>query len=108
MCAVVWRAVERRSERRRDAAYAAAIAPLKRALLIGMTKTEVEAYLRKREVQYHAVRYGGSPNETYEYNIGKEPGDGFICEEWNVYAAMEFDSNNRLTDVHVRKIGTCL
>jgi hypothetical protein len=58
-------------------------------------------------VNFYAVRYGGSDADTYEIKIGEEP-DGVVCEPWTVYVALEFNAADRLREVHIRKIGTCL
>jgi hypothetical protein len=31
-----------------------------------------------------------------------------LCEPWNVYVALEFDTTENLRDIHIRRIGTCL
>lgn len=32
----------------------------------------------------------------------------FYCEPWTVYVAFEFTSADKLREIHVRKIATCL
>jgi hypothetical protein len=90
---------------RRDAAYRAAIAPFQRDLRVGMPEAEVKRYLDSRHVEYYPVRLDGKDRLTYEIKVGRE--DSLICE-WNVYIALEFGPTNGLTEVHLRKIGTCL
>jgi hypothetical protein len=105
--ALLWFAYSKVTQARREAAYRAAIAPFERDLAVGMDRAEVEKYLDLRKANYHAVRYGGSDADTYEIKIGEEP-DNFPCERWTVYIALEFNATEKLREVHVRKVGTCL
>jgi hypothetical protein len=102
----VWLIYSKVTEARRETGYRAALAPFQRDLRVGMAKADVEKYLKGRGVDYHAARYGEG-TETYEIRIGEEPGN-LVCEPWQVYIALEFNSSNTLTEVHIRKIGTCL
>jgi hypothetical protein len=45
--------------------------------------------------------------QTPEIKIG-EDADELLCEPWNVYVALEFDTTEKLRDIHIRRIGTCL
>ena len=92
---------------RRNAAYHAAIAPFERDLNRGMSKDTVEEYLHVHKIQYNTVHVGGSPGERIEIQIGEEPGS-LVCDPWRVSAALEFDQQSHLTDIHIVKIGTCL
>ena len=56
---------------------------------------------------YHVSRDAGREGPTYLVEIGEEPGP-IYCEPLNVYIAMEFSSADTLSEVHVKKIGTCL
>ena len=104
---LVWLAHSKVVQGRREAAYHAAIAPFQRDLRAGMDRAEVQAYLASRRVDYHPVRYAGSDADTYEIKIGEEPGS-LVCAHWTVYVALEFSAADKLREVHVRKIGTCL
>lgn len=95
------------SHRRREAAYHSAIAPFQRDLSHGMSKASVEDYRRAHNIEHYTVQVGGSPGPRIEVQIGEEPGS-LVCEPWRVYAAFEFDSQNRLTDIHIVRVGTCL
>ena len=77
---LAWVAHSKVAEARREVAYRAAIAPFERDLRLGMNRAEVQSYLASRKVVYHPVRYGGSDADTYEIEIGEEPGSLF-CEE---------------------------
>jgi hypothetical protein len=94
------------AQARRETTYRTAIAPFQRDLPMGMAKPEVENYLDSRKASYHSTKFGGSAGETYLIEIGEDP-SSLVCE-WNVYIALEFSSADRLQDVHIRKIGTCL
>ncbi len=102
-----WLAYSKVTQARREAAYRAATAPFQRDLRVGMDRADVRKYLDSRKVVYYSVRYGGSDADTYEIKIGEEP-DGLVCEAWTVYVALEFNTADKLREVHVRKIGTCL
>ena len=105
-----WLIYSKAAQIRREAHYRAAIAPFQRDLHAGMTRAEVEKYLDSRSVKYYVVSFdqGTESNETtYETKIGEEPGN-LACEPWQVYMALEFNSSNALSEVHIRKIGTCL
>lgn len=92
----------------RETSYRAAVATLQRDLHVGMDKVEVQKYLHSQKVQYHSVRYGGSDADTYEIKIGEDPSYCLFCEDWDVYIALEFTAIDKLREIHVRKIGTCL
>ena len=83
------------------------MAPFERDLRIGMDRREVQTYIGSRRVDYHRVRYGGNDADTYEIEIAQEP-DSLICEHWIVYVALEFNPAEKLQEIHLRKVGTCL
>jgi len=58
-----------------------------------------------RKIQH---RYGGNDADTYEIKIAEEPSHSLACEKWIVYIALEFTATDKLRDLHIRKIGTCL
>lgn len=83
------------------------MAPFQRDLRLGTARTDVAKYLTSRNIVYNGVKYGGADGWTYQVKVGEEPGN-LVCEPWMVYIAMEFDASDRLYDVHLRKVGTCL
>jgi hypothetical protein len=93
---------------RRDASYGTALASYQRDLHIGADKADLQQYLHSRKLDYHAVRYGGNDADTYEIQIGVEPSNSLVCEDWDVYVALEFTAADKLREIHIRKIGTCL
>ncbi len=101
-----WFAYSKVTQARREAAYREALAPFRRDLHVGMDRADVQKYLDSRGVEHHAVRYGGDTADTYEIKIGEDPGT-LVCD-WTVYVALEFSSADKLREVHIRKIGTCL
>jgi len=103
-----WLAYTKVTQSRRDASYRAAIAPFQRDLNLGMDRADVRKYLDSHAVAYHAVRYGGNDADTYEIKIAEEPSHSLACEKWIVYIALEFTATDKLRDLHIRKIGTCL
>ncbi|HEV7550904.1 MAG TPA: hypothetical protein VGP65_04440, partial [Candidatus Angelobacter sp.] len=78
-----WFAYSKTTRARREAAYQRAMAPYQHDLPIGTTRTRVENYLESEKVEYHRVRFGGDEADSYEIQIGTEPG-GLVCEEWRV------------------------
>jgi hypothetical protein len=101
-----WFIYSRVTQARRDDAYRTAIAPYQRDLHVGMARADVDKYLDARHVAHYPVRFGGSDGLTYEIKVWEDPGS-LICE-WNVYIALEFGPTDALTDVHIRKEGTCI
>ena len=93
---------------RRETSYRTAVSSFQRDLHMGMDRADVQKYLDSRRADYHSVRYGGSDAETYEIKIGEEPANSLVCEDWDVYIALEFTAADKLREIHVRKIGTCL
>jgi hypothetical protein len=106
-----WLGYSKYTQAQREASYRAALAPYKHDLTLGMDREQVIAYLRVHDVMCHTVRYGGSSGDTCEIEIAEEPVgllEGLFCESWTVYAALEFTSDDKLREIHIRKIGTCL
>jgi hypothetical protein len=106
-----WLGYSKYTQAQRQASYRTALAPYKRDLTVGMDREQVIAYLRAHDLICHTVRYGGSDGDTCEIKIAEEPVgllNGLICEPWTVYAAFEFTSADKLREIHIRKIGTCL
>lgn len=93
---------------RRESLYRAAVASFQRDLHVGTDRAAVQQYLHSQKVDYHAVRYGGNDSDTYEIEIGEEPSNSLVCEDWKVYVALEFTTTDKLREIHIRKIGTCL
>jgi hypothetical protein len=102
-----WLTYSKITHARREVSYRVAIAPFKRDLRIGMDRTEVKNYLNSHRIICNTVRYGGSDGDTCEIKIGEEP-DGIFCDPWTVYIALEFSPSDKLREIHIRKIGTCL
>jgi hypothetical protein len=105
--ASAWLINSKVTQARRETVYRAAIAPFQQDIPLGMTRAEVGKYLESRTVSYHATRLDAASGDTYLIKIGEEPGN-LICESWTVYIALEFNSEDKLRDIHIRKIGTCL
>jgi hypothetical protein len=116
-----WLAYSKVAQVRRETAYRAAIAQFRRDLSRGMARANVEKYLDSRRVEYHWVYDGGSA-ESYFVKIGEDPGS-LVCNPWKVYIALNFDASDRLSgggadfkldpsdklrDVQIKKMGTCL
>ncbi|HMK21804.1 MAG TPA: hypothetical protein VK466_05685 [Terriglobales bacterium] len=89
---------------RRDSAYREKMAPFRRDLHAGTARLEVERYFHQHDLIYNAIDEG----KTYLIQIAEEPSWEPWCEPWDVNVAFEFDSSDRLTEIHIRKFGTCL
>jgi hypothetical protein len=96
------------NQTRREASYRTAFASYQCDRQIGADKADVQQYLRSRKLDYHAVRYGGNDADTYEIQIGVEPYNSLVCEDWDVYVAVEFTASDKLREIHIRKLSTCL
>jgi hypothetical protein len=116
-----WLAYSKIAQARRESAYRAAIAPFQRDLSPGMARANVEKYLDSRGVEYHWVYDGGSA-DSYFVKIGEEAGS-LVCRPWKIYIALDFDASDRLSgggadfkldpsdklrDVQIKRLGTCL
>ena len=106
------RAEARAAQVKRDAAYQVVLAQFQRDLQLGIPRSGVKKYLDSRRVPFATYGNGDITNK-----IGEEPGDGFVCNRWNVYVdfhfsrvqgeseASEFDN---LSSIAIQKIGHCL
>ena len=102
-----WLVYSKVTQARQEAGYRAAMVPFQHDLRLGMDRPDVQKYLDLQNVEYHSVRYAGNGAPTYQIKIGEEPGS-LVCESWNVYVALEFSASDKLTDIHIKKVGTCL
>jgi hypothetical protein len=94
----------RATQAHRDRTYREKLVPFQRDLHVGTTRLEVERYFHQHDLIYNAIDSG----DTYLIQIAEEPAWEPWCEPWMVNIAFEFDSSDRLTDIHIRKFGTCL
>jgi hypothetical protein len=116
-----WLVYSKVTQSRRETAYSAAIAPFQHDLHLGMARADVEQYLHSRGANFSWINFGQDA-ETYIIKIGEEPGS-LVCEPWRVYIALEFsssvqttvvparkelDPSDKLRDIHIKKLGTCL
>jgi len=69
--------------------------------------TEVSRYLDSNGMKCSALQEGENTNWRYQVKPGEDPGS-LVCDHWSVYAAMEFTSSERLTNIHLAKTGVCL
>jgi hypothetical protein len=98
----------RRGEAKRvEAAEIMQMAPYEHDLRVGMTKEQGEEYLALRQTAFVKADRGHD-GFTFEVKIGEEKGDGIVCDRWYAYAAMDFDRTDRLSKVHLVRVGHCL
>jgi hypothetical protein len=88
--AVVPSAQSRESKKKRDAAYEATVQAYSQKLKPGMTRVEVETYLRKQGTQF--MQMCCVERNSYWDNLVKigEEGHPWYCGEHYVYVAFEF------------------
>jgi hypothetical protein len=103
----VWFAYSKITQARREAAYQRTVALYQHNLPVSTTKAQVENYLDSRQIQYNWVRFGGDEADSYEIQIGTERG-GLVCEEWREYVVLEFNAADKLKNIRLAKLGTCL
>jgi len=107
------------AQARGDAAHRAALAPYLRDLPLGTSRADVDRYLDSKNVTRFTVWGDGvTDGASYELSRSEEPGDGFVCDRWNVSIALEFKSSGGsrelalpsdiLREIHTKKIGHCL
>jgi len=105
-------AEHRAAQAKRDVAYQVVLAQFQRDLQLGMPRSGVKKYLDSRRVSY--ATYG---NGDLTHWIGQEPGDGFVCDRWNVYIDFHFSrvqgelepsEFDNLSSIAIQKIGHCL
>ncbi|HKV78919.1 MAG TPA: hypothetical protein VJP02_12290 [Candidatus Sulfotelmatobacter sp.] len=94
-----------------DVGYQAQVREYQRALRIGVLRSEVARYLESEKILYRQTQ------REIDVDLGREPGDGMVCDYWTAYASMEFtrpESQNEpspidiLANVSLKKVGHCL
>jgi hypothetical protein len=102
----------RAAQAKRDAAYQVVLAKFQGDLQLRMPRSGVKRYLDSGRVSY--ATYG---NGDLTHWIGQEPGDGFVCDRWNVYVDFHFSrvqgelepsEFDNLSSIAIQKIGHCL
>jgi len=82
-----------------------------RDLRLGMSRTDVETYLRTQKISYDEI------NWNYDEKVGEDPSGSIFCEKWDVYIEMRFirpqgqfraSPADNLDNIFIQKIGTCL
>lgn len=102
-----WLISSKVTQSRRSSSYRKAIAQFQQDLPIGTPKEDVRKYLDSRNIQYYAAKRGENRVEAFEIKIGEDPG-GLVCEAWDVFVALEFNSIDALKQIHIVRSGTCL
>lgn len=97
---------------KRDAEYSKILLGYERKPPLGTTRLQVKSYLEAQKLSY-------SPSESdysYALLIGREPGDGFVCDRWNVYIVFDFNTaavvvgeseKDTLREIKLQKVGHC-
>jgi hypothetical protein len=86
-------AIKKRAAQKREATYQLALSEYQRALRPGMTRKEVEDYLRAKNAQFRKSNFAESGPNRHSFDdltkIGEEDAPWF-CGENNVYVAFYF------------------
>jgi hypothetical protein len=94
-----------------DVGYQAQVREYQRALRIGMPRSEVLKYLDSGKMLY------SQSQREISVNLGREPGDGLVCDYWIAYVSMEFSHSESQTEpfpidilanVSLKRVGHCL
>jgi hypothetical protein len=94
-----------------DVGYEARVREYQRGLRIGMPRSEVTGYLESKKILYRQTQ------REIAVDLGREPGDGMVCDYWTAYVSMEFSHPEGQTDrsatdilanVSLKKVGHCL
>jgi hypothetical protein len=94
-----------------DVGYQAQVRQYQRALRIGMPRSEVLKYLDSGKMLY------SQSQREISVNLGREPGDGMVCDYWTAYVSMEFSHAESQTEpspidilanVSLKMVGHCL
>jgi hypothetical protein len=94
-----------------DVGYQAQVRQYQRALRIGLPRSEVTKYLESGKILYWQTQ------REIGVNLGREPGDGLVCDYWTAYVSMEFRHPENQTEpspidilanVSLRRVGHCL
>jgi hypothetical protein len=93
-----------------DVGYQAQVRRYQRALRIGMPRSEVTKYLESGKILYWQTQ------REIGINLGREPGDGMVCDYWTAYVSMEFSHPENQTEpspldilvnVSLKRVGHC-
>jgi hypothetical protein len=86
-------AIKKRAAQKREAAYQSILSEYQRALKPGMTRKEVEDYLRAKNAQFRKSNFAESGPNRHSFDdltkIGEEDAPWF-CSEHNIYVAFYF------------------
>jgi hypothetical protein len=99
------------AQAKRDVAYQTELARFQGDLPLGMPRSEVDKYLDSRQTSYAKVA------QDIDVNVGSDPGDGIVCDRWNVYVELHFSRLKKQTDpspfdnldsISIQRRGHCL
>ena len=94
-----------------DVGYEAQVRQYQSTLRIGMPRSEVTKFLESGKILYWQTQ------REIGVNLGREPGDGLVCDYWTAYVSMEFGHPESQTEpspidilanVSLGKVGHCL
>jgi hypothetical protein len=94
-----------------DVGYRTQVRQYQRALRIGMPRSEVTKYLESGKILYRQTQ------REIVVDLGREPGDGMVCDNWTAYASLEFahpqdqteaSPTDIIANVSLKKVGHCL
>ena len=109
----IYRAAQQKAQQQREATYQQKLRSYADALRKGMSRRDVELYLRSRSILYSQIGTGDQKAATLITKIGEEAAPWY-CSERNIYVAMEFtpvrqhdpwdgDDSDILSDVRISR-----
>jgi len=72
------------AQAQRDPTYDEILSGYQRNLHAGATRAEVQRYFDSRKISYL------NDGKQYDVFIGKEPGEGLVCDRWSVHLVFDF------------------
>jgi hypothetical protein len=103
-------AEDRGAQAQRDAAYQATLVQIQQELPAGTRRDEVRKALQSRKM------LSSETDKDIEVGIGQDPGDGLVCDRWNVYLDFRFEHPeaqidpspmDKLQSISIKKLGHC-
>jgi hypothetical protein len=93
-----------------DVGYQAEVRRYQHDLRIGIPRSEVTRYLQSKNILYRQTQ------REIVVDLGREPGDGLVCDYWTAYVSMEFSHPESQTEpfpldilvnVSLKRVGHC-
>ncbi len=114
---ISWYVHSRIVQSRRYATYRQVLTRFQVDLPLGMTRADVETYLKSNNISYSGVYGSGGNAMSFMTRIGEDPGD-IICASWIVSVSFDFRAaenkvsadplpTDALKKIRIEKAGYC-